>query len=97
MRLLPALSALVACHVGFGWAELHHEKIQRSLEARTWAHETRDLTDIFGSMKTCDGCQVWIPTHRALFFWLMARTTNTSVEHSFRSQRPGKGWRRDPY
>lgn len=32
--------------------------IQRSLEARTWAHETRsDLGDLSGMLETCDGCK----------------------------------------
>jgi ferredoxin len=58
MRLLSALAALAACQLGMTFADLHHEKIQRSLQARTWAHETRGLLDLFGDLNTCAGCQV---------------------------------------
>ncbi|KHN94344.1 Sphingomyelin phosphodiesterase [Metarhizium album ARSEF 1941] len=57
MRLMPVLSALVACNIGLAITELDHEKIQRSLEARTWAHETRDLSSLLGDLETCEGCE----------------------------------------
>lgn len=61
MRLLSLLSAtFVALGMVTAEPELDHEQIQRSLEARTWAHETRDLLDAFGDLKTCIGCQVRI-------------------------------------
>ncbi|KAK2594361.1 hypothetical protein QQS21_007921 [Conoideocrella luteorostrata] len=58
MRLPITSSALAACLLGIAAADLDHQEIQRSLEARTWAHETRSgLGDIAEMLKTCDGCQ----------------------------------------
>lgn len=67
MRLLTILSALAACNLGLTAAELDHEKLQRSLEARTWARETRDLTSLAGQLKTCNGCKVGVPVFPTLF------------------------------
>lgn len=59
MRLPLVSSALVVCQLGLAAAGLDHAMIQRSLEARTWAHETRsDLGDLSGMLETCDGCKV---------------------------------------
>lgn len=57
LRLLAASPVGIAAFN----AEFDHEKVQRSLEARTWALETRDslgLSGLFGDLNTCDGCQV---------------------------------------
>ncbi|KJK83208.1 hypothetical protein H634G_01337 [Metarhizium anisopliae BRIP 53293] len=66
MRLLTILSALAACNLGLTAAELDHEKLQRSLEARTWARETRDLTSLAGQLKTCNGCKRVLSVLKAL-------------------------------